>query len=118
MAQSYALFKQLDPYHPLFGAVNCDSGHAFSDGQPGSLPAQVERTVQVLPYNKQPSLQLSLDIPMLENYGTSIASHVSDGDKVKGLFQEPKVNCPPNCKMAMLSRFVALPVSLTRKASP
>ena len=75
----------------------CEGRELTKDQLAGTLPAQAERTVQVLPYNKQPSLQLSLDVPMLENYGTSIASHVSDGDKVKGLFQEPKVNCPPNC---------------------
>ena len=75
MAQSYALFKELDPYHPTFGAVNCDSGYSFSDGQPGSLPAQVERTVPVLPLNKQPALQLSLDVPMLENVGILVSNH-------------------------------------------
>lgn len=96
MAQSYALFKELDPFHPTFGAVNCDDGHAFSDGQPGTEPTEVDRTVPVLPFNKQPALQLSLDVPMLENYGTTIASHVHDGERVKGLWQEPKVNCPPN----------------------
>eukprot|EP01052_Picozoa_sp_SAG31_P022007 SAG31_NODE_1730_length_7424_cov_28.201911_7_plen_273_part_00 len=96
MAQSYALFKQLDPYHPTFGAVNCDSGYSFSDGFPGTEPTQVDRKVPVLPFNQQPALQLSLDVVMLENYGTSIASHVNDGAKVKGLFQEPIVNCPPN----------------------
>lgn len=96
LAQSYALFKQLDPYHPTFGAVNCDDSYAFSDGQPGTEPVQADRTALVLPFNKQPALQLSLDVPMLENYGTSIASHVNDGARVKGLFQEPKVNCPPN----------------------
>jgi hypothetical protein len=36
------------------------------------------------------------DIPMLENYGTSIANHVDDGSRVQGLWREPKVNCPPN----------------------
>ena len=61
MAQSYALFKELDPFHPTFGAVNCDDGHAFSDGQPGTEPTEVDRTVPVLPFNKQPALQLSLD---------------------------------------------------------
>ena len=33
---------------------------------------------------------------MLENYGRSIAGHVEDGNRVKGLFLEPLVNCPPN----------------------
>jgi hypothetical protein len=96
MAPMYALFKELDPYHPTFGAVNCDYGHSFSDGQPGTEPSQVERTMPVLPFNKQPALQLSLDVVMLENYGRSIAGHVNDGERVKGLWQEPTVNCPPN----------------------
>ena len=96
MSQIYALFKVLDPYHPLMGAVNCDDGHAFSDGQPGTEPTSVDRTVLVLPFNKQPALQLSLDVTMLENYGRSMSSHVDDGERVKGQWQEPKVNCPPN----------------------
>ena len=115
MAQVYALFKELDPYHPTIGAVSecarprsaasscltqrfsdCDDGHSFSDGQPGTEPVEVDRTEPVLPHNKQPALQLSLDIPMLENSGGSIASHVDDGSRVQGVWREPKVNCPPN----------------------
>merc|ERR1719188_2263160 len=80
----YAKMKQIDPYHPTVGAVNCDDIARFSDADGGSL---------LIDYNMQ------------ENYDTDIqTSHIGDG--VPGSFSgdaklmthplefEPVINCP------------------------
>lgn len=78
------------------------------------VPSKVTPTVSrssVWMERGQPALQLSLDLVMQENYGTSLAAHAGtgdwesallgrtlghDGDFVHGMFQEPVINCDGN----------------------
>jgi hypothetical protein len=94
-AQVYTLIKDLDPYHAIIGAANCGSSFLFRD-IPSLLPATVSR-VQAWMGHGQPALQLSLDLVMQENYGISLAAHAAqDGQFVRGMFQEPVINCDGN----------------------
>ena len=95
MSQVYALIKDLDPYHAVIGAANCGSSFLFRD-IPSLLPATVSRT-QAWMGHGQPALQLSLDLVMQENYGTSLATHAAqDGQFVRGMFQQAVINCNGN----------------------
>jgi hypothetical protein len=69
LAQGYVDLKRVDPLHATFGSVNCDSPWLFSD-KPSFLPpnASAAKAV-VLPPLTQPRTQLSLEVPLLENYG-------------------------------------------------
>ena len=90
-AQAYNYIKKHDPYHVVIGASDCSDNYIFSDIS--ATKPVVEPTAKlsdaVIGFGQQPHTQLSLDYVMIEN-----------------------------CKMVILSRFVALSVSLTRKMSP
>eukprot|EP01051_Picozoa_sp_SAG22_P013707 SAG22_NODE_1566_length_4109_cov_1.659102_2_plen_157_part_00 len=99
--------KDIDPYHVTIGAVNCAQGFMFKDYGPSEDAPTVGRD-QIWMGAGQPILQLSLDVVMHENYGSSIAGHAGtgrwnnsfglpalggDGNLRVGMFQEPLVNC-------------------------
>ena len=68
LAQGYNDLKQIDPLHATFGSVNCDSPWLFSD-KPSFLPPNASATKSVWLGAGQPRTQLSLEVPLLENYG-------------------------------------------------
>ena len=95
LAKGYAALKAIDPYHPTFGSVNCDSPWLFSDN-PSFLPADPAAAAgPILTPGAQPASQLSLDVPLLENYGSiggqmgtgtwALGSHKRDGDFRNGI---------------------------------
>ena len=106
LAQGYNDLKRIDPLRATFGSVNCDSPWLFSD-KPSFLPpdATAAKTVW-LGAGQQPRTQLSLDVPLLENYG-SLSGQMGngrwaggpkrDGDFRHGIPFTPLGNClePP-----------------------
>eukprot|EP01043_Picozoa_sp_COSAG02_P009686 COSAG02_NODE_331_length_24480_cov_22.114720_22_plen_286_part_00 len=78
LARGYTALKAIDQYHPTFGSVNCDSPWLFSDN-PSFLPANPSASsFPILPAGAQPASQLSLDVPLVENYG-SIGGQMGTG---------------------------------------
>eukprot|EP00039_Didymoeca_costata_P017633 m.326957 g.326957 ORF g.326957 m.326957 type:complete len:686 (-) comp16563_c0_seq2:5534-7591(-) len=91
-AQLYNLIKSADPYHITTGAIQCHNAWLWSD-VPSLIPG----------VDNNPLLQLSLDYPMIENYGAVLMSHGDSGTweggvQADGVFRhglefEPLVNC-------------------------
>ena len=115
-AQVYSILKDLDPFHPTIGAVNCDNSWLFRDVPSYEKPT-TDRSSTWLSRG-QPQLQLSLDLVMQENYAGTLAEHAGtgqwggpdvgpgspgrDGSYRNGMFQEPVVNCNGNIFLGKL----------------
>ena len=103
-AQVYQLFKELDPYHPTIGAVNCGNSWMFTDQAPSWLASEQDDGDRKIPTATQPTLQLSLDVVMQENYAGDVEAHAGDGSWAGGVGSdgfyrhgatfEPIYNCP------------------------
>lgn len=75
MAQIFNILKSIDPYHLVTGAVNCDDVWMFNEVPSIGLPPTNLSSLQssaVIPWGLQPRNQLSLDLPMVENYGSNL----------------------------------------------
>eukprot|EP01052_Picozoa_sp_SAG31_P016330 SAG31_NODE_1077_length_10037_cov_3.515899_2_plen_1115_part_00 len=109
LAQGYDNLKAVDPLHATFGSVNCDSPWLFSD-KPSYLPPDAEAgSAVVLSAGMQPRTQLSLDVPLLENYaklsdqtgtGRWKGGPKRDGDFRHGIPFTPIGNCLSPSKMS------------------
>jgi hypothetical protein len=101
-AQLYNFIRVLDPYHILAGAVSGTKGWWFSDASQGFLPATPNVLTQpTLQLGSQPTTQLSIDLPLMENYnppldahtnGANTASVNADSAFTQGLSLDPVVN--------------------------
>ena len=84
-SQAYQMIKDLDPYHPTVGAVNCGESWQFTDTAPSFLSPQTSILSRQLPQAQQPALQLSLDVVMHENYHQALEYHAGGGSWAGGL---------------------------------
>lgn len=121
----YNLVKQLDPYHAIFGAIQCDVAWMWSD-VPSFEPPAPQVPGPVIPLGDQPALQLSLDVPMWENYYGELAGvpppapRWSDGSGQEGVIRlgtwfEPITNCFGLWDLKSFDDYPASP-SVTRSA--
>ena len=82
MAQIFNIIKSIDPYHLIAGAVNCHDVWMFNEvASIGLPPTNLLSSLQrgaVIPWGVQPRNQLSLDLPMVENYGGEPFSQYSN----------------------------------------
>ena len=62
LAKGYVALKALDPHHPTFGSINCESAWLFADN-PSFLPPSHASAPTLRP-GAQPASQLSLDVPL------------------------------------------------------
>ena len=103
LSQTYAVIKDLDPYHVTTGGVECPNAWQFSD-RPSLLPPTADRSEPWLS-SGQPQLQLFVDLVMQENYCNTLACQGTettqlgvgwnphmDRDARVGMWQEPLVN--------------------------
>jgi hypothetical protein len=91
LAQGYDTLKALDPLHVTFGSVNCNSPWLFSD-KPSVLPPGAKAALAVvLPAGTQPRTQLSLDVPLLQNYVAKLSGQT--GTERHGCPFAPIGNC-------------------------
>lgn len=103
-AQLYNLARESDPWHIYAGAITGLMGWWFSDVGTGFLPPSPGVLSQlVLQLGSQPTTQLSVDLPLMENYphyfdpgckedGCLLGFAKGDGQLTQGLGLDPVAN--------------------------